>query len=819
MTWRYWILLSCGLLLSSASYADYTIDYGDGTTESIIATPWTGGNFPAASSHNYTSNGIYQVTLTSEVDCDADGLADTTPLTSSLLVNVGGVKQAFDFGDGTTQQTSTLSPCSTPLTPDHQYSIPGTYQAIYRAFDDSGNLITDTIQIVVAGIDHYRIEHTGVGLTCQRSTVTIRACTDAACATEYTGTVTLDLLPATSNPTAWIGGASRTFSGGTGTFQLRQTTPATLALGLTNISPSPTNGTVCYLGGSPGNCDITFYESGFLFDVPALTSCQSSSVTLIQAVRADATAQTCVVDGGFSNVSKTIGFWSSYVNPVSGSESVTVSGTTVGTASPGTGIVLNFDSSAISSFSVNYPDAGQMQLDTRYDGSGEEAGLVMLGSDSFAVRPVGLCVYSDDINTACASADGSCSVFKKVDEVFNLKVKGVCWESDTDTDFCSGNITTPNFALSNIPLIQTLVAPSGASGTIGVSNLDISAIDNGEHVINNQTVSEVGVFTFTAMPPNYLGGVLPAATSANIGRFTPDHFLTAITSHGLLLDACTGFTYSGQNFGYDPLDLPIMTITAVDSGGATTRNYRDDFVKLTSPATQISMPAVTADSSNLGADLATPLALTWTPLVGSLVNYNNGGLSYTLGADTFSYTRDANALVTPFASDIQLFVTSIADTDGIVAADLPRSFAPGGIEIRYGQLDLQNAYGPEILPLTLTLATEYYNGTSFVANGLDSCTAYDVVNLSLSNYQGNLDSGETTPAGIGRLAAGIGAGLSLSASGVGNEGSVDLSFDLSQATGAAMEWLQPGGVNPSGKATFGIFKGNDRLIYMRESVQ
>ncbi|WP_349356610.1 DUF6701 domain-containing protein, partial [Aeromonas dhakensis] len=32
-----------------------------------------------------------------------------------------------------------------------------------------------------------------------------------------------------------------------------------------------------------------------------------------------------------------------------------------------------------SSMTVTYPDAGKVQLDARYDGTGNEAGLVMLG--------------------------------------------------------------------------------------------------------------------------------------------------------------------------------------------------------------------------------------------------------------------------------------------------------------------------------------------------------------------------------------------------------------------------------------------------------
>jgi hypothetical protein len=198
-----------------------------------------------------------------------------------------------------------------------------------------------------------------------------------------------------------------------------------------------------------------------------------------------------------------------------------------------------------------------------------------------------------------------------------------------------------------------------------------------------------------------------ATISANIGRFTPDHFITSIANNGMLQDSCSGFTYSGQIFSYVSSNFPEILVIATDSFGNTTVNYREGFVKLTDPATQISMPAVTAAAGNLGADLVHLLNLIWTPTV---------------------------------------------------------------------------------------------------------------LDLLLSNFQENLTSLDTSASGSGILLSGIGNNLSLSVPGVGNDGSVDLTLNLSQATGADMEWLQPGGNNPTAKATFGIFKGNQRLIYMRESV-
>ncbi|MDJ0624164.1 MAG: LamG domain-containing protein [Desulfocapsaceae bacterium] len=673
-------------------------------------------------------------------------------------------------------------------------------------------------------VDHIRIEHTGIGLTCQSSTIDLRACSDAACTTETTTPVTVTMSPATASPPVWIGGDSYTFTGSQ-SVQLRQTVPGIVNLGISNTTPVPTNSYRCYDSGVEGDCDLEFFETGFIFDIPDLTACQQSPNVAIQAVRMDDTTQTCTAADGFAGVTKDVGFWSSYVNPVTGTEQVEINSTAIGSAGPGTPITLNFDASATATVQVRYPDAGQMQINTRYDGVGpDEIGLVMLGSDSFVSRPVGLCVYSDDPNSDCVSGNANCSVFRKVDEDFTLKVKGVCWESAGDSDFCTGNSTTSNFELSNIPISQNLIAPTSAgssAGSLGVTSINITDVDSGEHVIANQTVSEVGVFTFTATPPDYFGEPLPAATSVNIGRFTPDHFETAIIDDGVLQDGCSGFTYTSQSFTYESPRFPEMEITATNSGGGTTVNYRDGFVKLTDPALQINMPPVTTDATNLGSDGSTPLNFTWTPGTSSLMANDDGTLTFTLGADQFIYTKESNALVAPFVTDIRLPVTSIVDTDAIAADDLPRSFTPTGTQIRYGRLLLQNAYGPETLPLTIPVYTEYYNGTAFVLNGEDDCTTYSAANVGLANFQGNLELNETLASGGGPLADGLSNDLILSAPGDDNHGSVEVTLNLGAA---GLGWLQfdwdgdGSEDNPMARATFGIFSGNQDLIYMRESV-
>ncbi|WP_337924880.1 DUF6701 domain-containing protein, partial [Aeromonas veronii] len=164
-----------------------------------------------------------------------------------------------------------------------------------------------------------------------------------------------------------------------------------------------------------------------------------------------------------------------------------------GAATP---LSLVFDAQGQSTITVKYPDAGKVQLDARYDGTGSEVGLVMLGADQFVARPVGLCITPPQ--GGCAAGDSSCPVFKKAGEAFQVDIKAMAWESANDGDICVGNQTTPNFALPNIALGSALVAPNpGINATLGTTAYNHVAAANSANSVS-QTVSEVGVFRMTA---------------------------------------------------------------------------------------------------------------------------------------------------------------------------------------------------------------------------------------------------------------------------------------------------------------------------------
>jgi MSHA biogenesis protein MshQ len=241
---------------------------------------------------------------------------------------------------------------------------------------------------------------------------------------------------------------------------------------------------------------------------------------------------------------------------------------------------------------------------------------------------------------------------------------------------------------------------------------------------------------------------------------------------------------------------------------------------------------------------ADPLISAFTGGVGTLTFSSGTGLLFTRGS-----------AVTPFDADIALSF-SLADGDGVVVGSIdgsaganPVGFgaatAGNGIlfsgtnakRVRFGRLRLQNAAGSSALNLSMPLRTEYYQtGGYFVTNTDDGCTAINASDIRFDFPGSNLAACETRSSPTGAIAfTGGAANYRLTAPGVGNEGAVDLTVNLngasgnacvsassSAATNAARPWLQDSlgsGAytdNPRGRATFGIYKGADEIIWLRE---
>lgn len=576
------------------------------------------------------------------------------------------------------------------------------------------------------------------------------------------------------------------------TFKLSDFTAETTTIGVQNINPTPT-GTpqIKCLNTATGlnSCDITFYNSGFIFNIPDNYSCKQQNNITIKAVRKDDQTQECVP--AFANKTIPVDFAYNYVNPASGAIAPSINNTSLNDT-----IDLNFNSNGVSSFDFVYEDAGQIGISASFDNATVQAA----GSDNVTLKPVGFNVYTTTSNSQAVSGANS-SVFVKSGEKFNITAKAKCWESDSDTDF-SNNPITPNYQSDNISLSHNLIAPSGGnSGNIGISSLDFT---DGIASIDNQTFSEVGILNFTLTDNNYLGTGLVEGTSENIGRFTPHHFKITSKTIGDLANQCNSFTYTGQKTNY--LVKPEFDITAQNKDDNTTRNYKDNFFKLEKSGINITTP--TTDANQPGEDGINKVNVNVERDSVTLNSNSDGTATYTFGNDNITYVKDNNSQIAPFDAVINFEINSITDNDSVSAVNLPDNISASGTEIRYGNLDILDNYGSETEPLNLDVRTEYWDGDSWELNDNDSCTALDENKFSLDNYKSNLNSGETNidPASVEGINSGVGS-FTLTAPGEGNNGSVDINL---------ISYLYLLDNETVGTATFGIYRGRDSIIEWKE---
>lgn len=665
-----------------------------------------------------------------------------------------------------------------------------------------------------ATIDHVRLLHPGSGLTCTASDITVQACANADCSVLATDAVTVSLF---STPASAFTPAPVVLNGGSAVVSIRQTAPGPVTLDAIASAPLATAPTRCFVGASE-TCVMDFHDSGFLIDAPTQTACKTSNDVTIQAVRTDDNTQTCAP--AFTGA-RSVSFWSEYVSPASGTKTLQVNGTDVAGIAPGTAMTLNFDASATATITVNYPDAGLLNLHARYIGSGSDAGLVLDGVDAFVSKPVRFDVQS--AGPSCAVPYPSCSVLAHAGVDFDQAVRAVCWTNDGDTDF-SDNPATPNFQQSGIALTSALLAPaSGANGALKVSTVDITT---GGEVTFAQQYSEVGVIEITATAPDYLGAGAVSSTSPPIGRFTPDHFVVTATptlTHRSSVTACMGppasvFTYMGEQFKLD------FTLQARNAGNVLTQNYEGAFARLN--------PVAPSDlgigAASGGVDLSTRLSAitsgTWAlgqvPVVSTTLSLNRATTAdgrYLLALGLAPNDADGIRLL-PADLDLDIDGDTIVDHRQGALAD-----------IRYGRLALYNAIGPEVRALDVPLQTEYFTSGGFVINADDDCTPLNTAsNLLLRNPDtaGNnwqigttamIINAGTTSAGLLNTSSVDGVvGVRLSAPGADNTGFVDLRINASAMPWLRFDWDGDGiDDDPTSRATFGVFRGPDTLIDMR----
>jgi len=571
--------------------------------------------------------------------------------------------------------------------------------------------------------------------------------------------------------------------------------------------------------------------------IPAFASPQVAAANFpiyLTAYGTTPTDSTCGVIETYTGA-KNLKFWSTYVNPNTGTRNVTINGPGIATSEAAAVAQAITFTNGQASVTANYADAGLINIQMKDDTTGNP-GLptgIRGGTGNTVVRPASFVVSniqrtSDSFaNPSAAAANGT--VFIRAGQPFTATVTAVD----------ANGAATPNFGRESTPesvsFASNLILPLGGNNPTVSGPTGFAAFTNGVATGTDFSWPEVGIITLTPQirDGDYLGaGNVTGTTTGNVGRFIPNDFGFA-WNVSVWETACAAgaFTYVGQPFVY--ATAPVLTLTARAVGGGTTLNYTGAFFKLTNgslTSRTYAAGAVTLDTSGLPSTATDPAILDLTGGVATLTFNAGGGLAV-----------DRSSPVPPFDIALTLSI-NVADTDGVAASNPVTHAPPGGMAFsagsqqRYGRIAFRNAVGSELLNLPLPMRAEYFISPTagFGVNGADTCTTG--VSLALSGYGGNLSAGETciidngSPglSGAGCAAPGpIGQRYAmpplagdfvtiLQAPGSGNDGTVTV-------TTVVPAWLRfdwntavPGQENPSGIATFGVYQGDAKRIFQTE---
>ncbi|MFZ2990894.1 DUF6701 domain-containing protein, partial [Ideonella sp.] len=729
------------------------------------------------------------------------------------------------------------------------------------------------------------------GSTCASSTLVLRACGNADCSSllsSYTGTVLLSsssgrgdwALPTQSPPSGSL--LNETPGDGLATY-----TFTALDLGQANlhfnhslaqdVSLSAVDSIQASSARTAGA--IAFRDNSFVFAEDLLGKVSGSDVAVagrphdmtLSLIKRDPSTGSCGVATDYSG-SRALKLWRTDSGGSHTAPSIVSPALSIPASQPASNnLTLSF-SNGVASFNLGSTDQGRYALNARDDSSVYAASAVTGSSNTITVRPFVVMVLFIKYG-ATANPNGSAAtdaVLGPAGANFGATVAAYTWNAAMLTNGADPNNTgTPaanateaamkagnrvnSFAstVNLTPLPGSQTPTSGVLGSLNNGSVPASAFSAGAGATTTLQYTEVGSFALktTGVVSNFLGSGLAldavvvnnaGLQNTRVGRFVPAGFVLSQGSAVLRSSAaCTPastFSYLGE-----PLQLGF-TLTAVNALGATTTNYTGSYAKLgLSTAGNWNLAGIAG--STLFATSTSPARLSLGSSSGSWLNGVASGVS--LSATPLR----ASAADGPFST---VWGIAPVDSDGVAmrSLDLDTSVPANSADrtqvattaLRLGRLRLQNAIGSQQRSLGLGVQAQYWNGSAWTDNTLDSCTRIPASSVNFGNLRKGLTTADSSVgSGTLTLSAGVGQ-LTLAAPGGGRSGTLDVALSLgSTATDASC--LQPwtpgsgdaasAGANlahlrgawcgssmdkdPSARASFGLFRGAEHLLHLREN--
>jgi MSHA biogenesis protein MshQ len=636
-----------------------------------------------------------------------------------------------------------------------------------------------------ASVHHLRLNHTGSGLTCRASTVTVNACnsmdTNGVC-TANTGGIAGNVIAVAANGTTIVATVPFTIASGASfvAVQVPVTSAQQVSFGVNGLTISPGNARTCW-NGSSGSCLHDYADSELKFDIPNHLAGESMSVT-IQALK-KASSQTCAP--GFTGA-RNIQFACTYVNPApaNGTMAPTVNGNSMSSTNakcdaPGRTVSLTFDNTGTATTTMAYADVGQLTV------TATDTQTNITGTDSFIAAPASFTVNAAPATLAAGT-----------DYSFSFTARN------------TAGVATPAFGKEDtaqafvLPVLCTPVSTAPTNGVLGTYLTNQITYTAGTASVKLAWAETGTADVKVDMPgaplnPGYLGSGTGASRSTTSCPLTslPHHFDAVITQTRV-------FWYSGQ-------PLTDITVTARSAGGGITRNYaKVGSANVALSAWTVPPPTSTAIPASTGS--VTPANVPTAAFIDGIATIQ----------PKFTFT---NALNAPLA--VQLRATG---GDAVNSANTGLAAAAN---IRRGRLRLSNAFGSAHVDLKMNVTAEYWTGLSWFLNANDN-SVVPVSAVALSNAAANLSVG-------GPITVSSGKGLLVLKNPSKWRGSVDVALNLGNSTdddvaclpshpnttGANLIWLRSRygsctvtyDQDPTARASFGLSTPESRAtVHFRE---
>lgn len=525
-------------------------------------------------------------------------------------------------------------------------------------------------------------------------------------------------------------------------------------------------------------------------------------------------------------------------------------------------------SSGISSDSLSITESGSFTVTLR--DSFECAGFLGCPADntkevtgSFVVnsRPWTFAICSGE--TPALTMDGTSSSgtkFKLASERFNLHVKPIVWQSGgavsgeiETSSYCNAAITQ-NFFASNAPsavveMSSALHSPMGGSTSVllqgdnGLSKVHDSGSGTNQHYDFTQLYwDEVGSLKVMAdAQANYLGMDINLGYR-NIGRFVPEKLVLASNS----------WTYVTGHLGFAYMNQPIehaFSVEAQNISDQVTQNYGLFDSAYVSTVSYFNVDNAHNEILDRVKDYST---LTWQQPAWSLGNLNvtlSGFEFAKKGTSSTPYTTEPDG---PFTQGFGLLASNVVDDVDFENTDL--QVKSGGViertgkaftnqpDFRYGRMRLQDVVGNTGAQIKVPLKVEHWDGSRFVTNKDDSSSFFDSALYCKQSvwHSDSQASSNASLAGSGSVLLGESDLVFAQQSVTDINGRIreqvrfwlrlsntilqklETDNDIQCIGSGNQPWLRynwrgKGDEDPSAVVTFGINRGNDRIIYKGES--